>query len=252
MAGKFYVVWRGHQPGIYTSWSHCKEQIHKFKGARYKSFPSLNEAQAAFGQGAIVPFKKATQKQTETKAEKSASLSQELILSMPHTYKIFTDGACELTEAGSGMAVYVKNEFQEMWYGSYDCDGTNNTAELRALLQGLILAKMRSSLGDSVVIFSDSTYAIGCVTQWSKGWEKRGWKKRNGEIANLELVKQLYAIYQELKGSVDILHVRAHAGIEGNELADRMSMLAIESQEVNFSLYREFESLEEVLSLPRG
>ena len=35
---KFYVVWHGVSPGIYTSWTDCKLQINGFEGAIYKSF----------------------------------------------------------------------------------------------------------------------------------------------------------------------------------------------------------------------
>jgi len=48
MAKKFYVVWQGREPGIYTDWNSCKKQVDKFAGAKYKSFPSLAEAEQAF------------------------------------------------------------------------------------------------------------------------------------------------------------------------------------------------------------
>ncbi|NUO03685.1 MAG: viroplasmin family protein, partial [Saprospiraceae bacterium] len=48
---KFYVVWQGYQPGIYTSWSACEAQIKAYPGARYKSFESKAEAEAAFKAG---------------------------------------------------------------------------------------------------------------------------------------------------------------------------------------------------------
>ncbi|HHS99797.1 MAG TPA: ribonuclease HI, partial [Thiomicrospira sp.] len=48
MAKKFYVVWQGREPGIYTDWNSCKKQVDKFAGAKYKSFSSLAEAEQAF------------------------------------------------------------------------------------------------------------------------------------------------------------------------------------------------------------
>ena len=45
---KFYVVWQGKTPGIYTSWQDCQAQIHGFAGAKYKSFKSQIEAERAF------------------------------------------------------------------------------------------------------------------------------------------------------------------------------------------------------------
>ena len=42
---KFYAVKKGVKPGIYKTWNECKAQVLKFKGAIYKSFNSLSEAQ---------------------------------------------------------------------------------------------------------------------------------------------------------------------------------------------------------------
>ena len=45
---KFYVVWVGHDPGIYDSWEECQAQINGFPGAKYKSFDSQTAATEAF------------------------------------------------------------------------------------------------------------------------------------------------------------------------------------------------------------
>lgn len=45
---KYYVVWEGHSPGIYTSWEDAKEQVENFPGARFKSFADLESATEAF------------------------------------------------------------------------------------------------------------------------------------------------------------------------------------------------------------
>ena len=48
---KYYVVWTGKQPGIYLTWDEAKDQIDGWKGARYKSYPTLTEATEAFRKG---------------------------------------------------------------------------------------------------------------------------------------------------------------------------------------------------------
>lgn len=45
---KFYVVWEGRQPGIYDNWEDCHEQIDQFPGAKFRSFPTQEEATEAF------------------------------------------------------------------------------------------------------------------------------------------------------------------------------------------------------------
>ena len=48
---KFYVVWKGENPGIYFSWSECQNEIKNVKGALYKSFKNLEEAKDALSNG---------------------------------------------------------------------------------------------------------------------------------------------------------------------------------------------------------
>ena len=48
---KFYVVWDGHEPGIYKSWEECKLQIKNYSQAKYKSFPNKATAIDAFNMG---------------------------------------------------------------------------------------------------------------------------------------------------------------------------------------------------------
>lgn len=48
---KYYVVWVGKAPGIYTSWPECQRQVDKFFGSKYKSYPSMAEAEQAYKDG---------------------------------------------------------------------------------------------------------------------------------------------------------------------------------------------------------
>ena len=42
---KFYVVWEGVTPGVYTSWTDCQLQIKGYEAAKYKSFDTREEAE---------------------------------------------------------------------------------------------------------------------------------------------------------------------------------------------------------------
>ncbi|MBC7004487.1 viroplasmin family protein [Photobacterium sp. BZF1] len=259
MAKKYYVVWKGRETGIFTTWAKCQSLVDGFAGARFKSFPTLEEAEAAFGKKGPA---KATSHNKTSKAKsvkqsiksKSASLTQEQIEAMPFDVKIYTDGACDPNpgEAGTGLAVYENNELSELWYGMYQSFGTNNTAELNGLNQALLLAKDKLASGKTVGIFCDSKYSIDCITKWASGWEKKGWTRPGGEIKNLDIIKPAYALYQELSSQITIHHVNGHVGIEGNELADRMSIVAIESQDQNLSMYKETDNIPELLALRAG
>lgn len=76
--------------------------------------------------------------------------------------------------------------------------GTNNTAELNALHQALIMAAEEVDQGRSVAVFCDSKYSIQSVTQCAVGWEAKGWTKKGGDIKNLELIKPMFDLYQSL------------------------------------------------------
>ena len=58
---KFYVIWEGNETGIFKTWKICQKHIKGYGGAKYKSFPSLREAEDAFAGSyfdAITPSKK--------------------------------------------------------------------------------------------------------------------------------------------------------------------------------------------------
>ncbi|NNC83499.1 MAG: ribonuclease H [Flavobacteriales bacterium] len=56
---KYYVVWEGHTPGVYHSWAECQRQTSGYANARYRSFSSLEEAEAVFKDpGSVKPSSK--------------------------------------------------------------------------------------------------------------------------------------------------------------------------------------------------
>ena len=261
MASKFYVVWQGREPGIYTDWNSCKKQVDKFAGAKYKSFKTEAEAKAAFSGNSTSATRSSSASKSSGSASKAGvkkagvkTYTAAEIASMAIDTKIYTDGGCEPNpgEAGSGVAVYRNETIDELWYGLYNPMGTNNTAELNALHQALIMSEQELEKGRTVAIFCDSKYSIQCITQWAVGWEKKGWKKSGGEIKNLELIKVMFALHKKLKDKIQVLHVNGHVGVEGNELADRMSIYAMERKDPAFLKYHEPIDLAAILSMRAG
>ncbi len=45
---KFYTVWVGRQIGVFGSWDECRLQVEGFPGAKYKGFPTREQAESAF------------------------------------------------------------------------------------------------------------------------------------------------------------------------------------------------------------
>ncbi len=248
MPKKFYVVWVGRETGVFTNWSYTKKQVDQFPQAKYKSFTTQAEADAAYSAGwGAVPVRRAP-----TKAQRSVSASA---VKKTYDLTIYCDGGCDPNpgKAGSGIAVYKKGVLAELWYGRYNPKGTNNTAELNALYQSLSIAGEHIQEGRTVQILCDSQYAINCITLWAYNWKKKGWKRKTeGDIKNLELIQKSHALYEAIKNDVDVSHVKAHSGIEGNELADRMSIFAIDQKKLAFSRYTEQLDIKQILDLRPG
>lgn len=254
---KYYVVWRGHETGIFTDWATCSQKVKGVAGAKYKSFKTRAEAEEAFRSG---PATGQSKSDNDSGKKRTASRntvktwSADEIAELDSDTFIYTDGGCEPNpgEAGSGVAIYRDGQIDELWFGLYNPNGTNNTAELNALHQALLIAKSEIAAKRSVTILCDSKYSIQSVTQWAAGWEKKGWTRRSGEIKNLDLIKDLHSEYQSIKDQVAVLHVNGHVGVEGNELADRMSILAIQEHNEQFVRYSSAIDIDKILAMRAG
>jgi ribonuclease HI len=250
LAKKYYVVWAGRQTGVFTDWATTQRQVDKFPGARFKSFPSQAEADQAFraGRPATVATRSGAVQGTSSARARAKVAASSVGL------QIYCDGACEPNpgNAGSGIAVYRDGTLAQLWYGLYNPNGTNNTAELNALHHALLIAETAIAAGQTAQVLCDSTYAINCVSKWAAGWEGKGWRKTGGEIKNLSIIQAAYAVYTRLDSQVQLTHVSAHVGTEGNELADRMAMFAVENGSLDLCQYGEEMDIKAILRMRRG
>ena len=44
----WYVIFKGEQPGVYTSWAECSKHVLGYHGAMHKKYSSYEEGMAAF------------------------------------------------------------------------------------------------------------------------------------------------------------------------------------------------------------
>jgi ribonuclease HI len=133
---------------------------------------------------------------------------------------VFTDGASEGNPGPGGWgAVYVVDgEVAEEALGA-DPYTTNNRMELTALIAGLRMAPADAP----IEVYTDSQLIVNIVTKWADGWEARGWTKKSpGPIANLELVKEAYALRKQ-RPLARIQWIKAHSGFRWNEYADALA-----------------------------
>lgn len=146
---KFYVVWSGKKPGIYTSWAACEAQVKGVKGARFQSFPTRALAEEALKTGKS-PLKKASQQTAKSSAVNYMMES------------ISVDAACSGNPGDMEYrGVYTKTG-QELFHYGPVAEGTNNIGEFLALVHGLAFLKQKNS---SLPIYSDSQIALNWVRQ---------------------------------------------------------------------------------------
>ena len=132
---------------------------------------------------------------------------------------LFTDGSCEGNPGPGGWAaVWVEDDRIVREEHGRDGSTTNNRMELQALIAGYRMLPADAAL----TIYSDSQLCVKTVNEWAAGWERRGWKRKTGPIANLELVKELYAL-AKAHPHVELKWIKAHDGSRWNEYADAVA-----------------------------
>lgn len=251
-AKKHYVVWAGRKPGIYTTWDECKKQVDGYPGSKFKSFASLELAEAAFGRQ---PGRRSKRPGAVTgKQKKVSGNGGSPGFVMPGAdIVIFSDGCCSKNPGGmigSGISVYRNGVFVEAWYGLFAAIGTSNLSELNALDHALSIAQANDNGNARIAIFSDSKYSVKAISLWAAGWAKNGWKTRdNKDVKNQPIVESAFDRYKQVRDRVSIEHCAGHAGIEGNEIADRMALVATQRKELGMKQYRDFNSVGDILAL---
>lgn len=94
-------------------------------------------------------------------------------------------------------------------------------------MEGLaIKTALEDADGEECQIYTDSEFWINVITKWAAGWEAKGWKKKGGEIKNLDIVREVYPLYNHSRAI--LTWVRGHEGDEGNEMADEWANKARE------------------------
>jgi len=133
---------------------------------------------------------------------------------------VFTDGAAEGNPGpgGWGAVLVVDDEVISQDHGS-EAHTTNNRMELKAMIAGLRMIPHDAEID----VYTDSQLVVNTLTKWAEGWKARGWRKKSsGPIANLELVKEAYALARQ-RPKVNIRWIPAHSGNRWNEYADALA-----------------------------
>ena len=137
---------------------------------------------------------------------------------------IYADGACRGNPGpgGWGVVLKYKGKIKELYGG--ELETTNNRMELIAAIMGLEALKKHCK----VEINTDSKYVLQGITQWMANWKKKGWKTAgNKPVKNEDLWRRLDAALQG--HVVEWKWIKGHSGHAGNERADALANLGIDS-----------------------
>ena len=126
---------------------------------------------------------------------------------------VWTDGACTGNPGPAGVGVVIVNGAETKEISEYLGHGTNNIAELTAILSGL-QAIGAADQKRAVLVYSDSSYSIGLLSQ--------NWKAK----ANVELVGEIRAVCKQF-ADLRFVKVLGHSGVELNERTDELARQAV-------------------------
>ncbi|MCM1108396.1 MAG: ribonuclease H family protein [Clostridium sp.] len=181
---KYYVVWNGVTPGVYTDWTACKLQINGVEGALYKSFATREEAEKAY---ASSPYIYIGQKApAEKTAPASAAVPREdSMLCLPPevpSEALAVDAACSGNPgAMEYRGVYLRTGETVFHFGPVY--GTNNIGEFLAIVHALALMEQK---GVKMPVYSDSRNALAWVKQ----------KKCKTKLERTPRTAELYAMIE--------------------------------------------------------
>ena len=170
---KFYVVWVGVKPGVYTSWKDCQKQTKGFEGARFKSFPNQAQAEYAFKDNM---WKYLGKKSAAATKAKPGNLGVGIIQD-----SISVDAACSGNPGDMEyQGVFTKTGERIFYNGPYP-DATNNIGEFLAIVHALALLKQQDK---NMPIYTDSKTAMSWVKN-KHAKTKLEHTTRNNEVFDL-------------------------------------------------------------------
>ncbi len=136
------------------------------------------------------------------------------------TVTIYTDGACSGNPGPGGWGALLLYGDHEKELSGGEAETTNNRMELMAAIQALEHLKRSCH----IILYTDSTYVQQGITNWIHGWKAKGWPSR---IKNKDLWQRLDSAAQ--RHEIEWKWVKGHAGLDGNERADRLAVSGIPS-----------------------
>ncbi len=137
--------------------------------------------------------------------------------------EIYTDGACRGNPGPGGWGAVLSTAGHVKEISGAEPETTNNRMELTAAIRALRALKRHCQ----VRLYTDSQYVRTGVTEWMEQWKQRDWRTASRKpVKNIDLWQALDAELH--RHTIEWHWVKGHAGIPGNEHADRLANEAID------------------------
>ena len=137
---------------------------------------------------------------------------------------IYADGAGKGNPGVGGWGALLQSGGQEKRLHGGAAATTNNRMELTAAIEALNALKSACA----VTLYTDSTYVKQGLNEWLPNWKARNWKTAARKpVKNQDLWQALDSACA--RHQIEWRWVKGHAGDPGNEEADRLANLGVES-----------------------
>ncbi|MFD0942929.1 ribonuclease H1 domain-containing protein [Savagea faecisuis] len=196
MAKKYYAVKQGKKTGIFTNWDECKQNVHGYPGAKYKSFTNKIEAEN---------YLNGIQEDEIEKVQIGESDSEVVA---------YVDGSFneESNEFSYGAVIFYEGEqlhFNEKFNDPELVSMRNVAGEIKGSEKAMAFAIEQGAKALSI------HYDYEGIAKWCTG----EWKaNKSGTISYKKY-------YDKIKKDVEIrfVKVKSHSGDEFNDLADKLA-----------------------------
>lgn len=188
---EYYAVFQGKQTGVFRSWTEVQPLVSGFSGAVFKKFATLAEAEVYAKTG-------------ETKVERP------LPVECRNSHFIYTDGAFSSKTKRCGVGVAFDAPYQACAIAkTLPTGSTHQQAEIEAIVCALLAVSQNGELKRlaHVTIWTDSDYALKCLTVWCHVWRKNGWLTTHlGPVKYRNLIEKGTKLLQALP-NVKLRHI---------------------------------------------